>query len=400
MGRANIHGSVAPGFEPVREAFIANFEHRREVGAACAVVVGGELVVDLWGGWRDPATRSEWQRDTLVPMFSTTKGVSSLALAHAHSRGLFDYDEPVARYWPEFAQAGKQQVTVRQLLSHQAGLSGIDEPLDLAAIADPERVADALARQRPLWEPGQHHGYHALTLGWYEAELLRRVDPDRRTMGTYFAEELAGPCGLEFYIGLPEEVPAERVAVLQARAYRLRMLLHLHKTPWPLVRALFNPRSISARAFANPDVLGEPANYNRRELWRIEQPASNGIGTPRSVAQIYGEFARGGSTLELRPETLEALTEVAAAPAQGRLDQVLRIETKFSLGFCKPAPGFEFGSSDAAFGTPGAGGSIGYADPVTELGFGYAMNRLDFHLFRDPRQVALFEAAQACAARA
>ena len=369
------------------------------MGAACAVSVGGEIVADLWGGSRDPAHGLPWAGDTLVNVFSTTKGVSSVALAHAHSRGLFSYDAPVARYWPEFAAAGKDGVTVRQLLSHQAGLCAIDEPLSLAALADPDTVAAAIAAQRPAWTPGDRHGYHAVSLGWYESELLRRVDPDHRTIGRYFAGEIAGPLGLDFHIGLPDEIPADRVAVQQARHYVAKMPLNVHKMPAPFVLGYLNPRSITARSFANPKALGQPLRYNDREVMRLELPAANGIGTARAVAALYGDLAIGSPRLGIGAGTLTALSSAASDPREGRMDQVLRIPTRFSLGYCKPWPGFEFGS-DRAFGTPGAGGSFGFADPELGLGFGYVMNRMDYYLHSDPREVALRNAARECAARA
>lgn len=393
-----VHGEVKPGWEPVRDAFRGNFRSGLEVGAACAVYHRGEKVVDLWGGWRDPATRSPWQEDTLVTVFSSTKGMSSLAVAVAHSRGLFDYDQKVAAYWPEFAQNGKQDVTVRQLLSHQAGLCAIDAPLDLEALGSPDRVAAAMAMQKPAWPPGQRHGYHGISLGWYESELIRRVDPQHRTIGRYFADEVARPLGLEFYIGLPDSVPDERVALIQASAYKLRMLFHLGKMPRYFVMGFLNPRSITARTFANPKALGDVAAYNSRAMRRIELPASNGTGQVRSIAKAYGEFATGGHKLGIKPETLSALEQAAPPPSEGKFDLVLGVESVFSLGFSKPSKDFEYGSPKA-FGTPGAGGSFGFADPELELGFGYAMNQMGFYIHSDPREKSLRDAAQGCARR-
>ena len=394
-----IHGDLKPGYEAVADAFRCNLVDGREAGAACAVSVGGGLVADLWAGSRDPARSLPWEEDTLVNVFSTTKGVSSIALAHAHSRGLFDYDAPVARYWPQFAAEGKEAVTVRLLLSHQAGLPAIDRPLDVAALADPDAVAAAIAAQRPAWTPGDRHGYHAISLGWYESELLRRVDPLHRTLGRYFADEVAVPLGLDFHIGLPDAVPASRVAVLQARHYVAKMPFNIRKMPASFVLGYLNPRSITARTFSNPKVLGQPARYNDRQIMRLELPAANGIGTARSVAIAYGDLAIGSPRLGIDAQTLEALTGAAQDPREGRMDQVLRIPTRFSLGYCKPWPGFEFGS-DHAFGTPGAGGSFGFADPELGMGFCYAMNRMDYYIHSDPRELRLREAARECARRA
>lgn len=332
----------------------------------------------------------------MVNVFSTTKGVSSIAVAHAHSRGLLDYDLPVASYWPQFAEQGKEQITVRQLLSHQAGLCAIDAPMDLALLADPDRVAQAIAAQRPAWTPGELHGYHGISLGWYESELLRRVDPQQRTIGRYFADEIAAPLGLDFHIGLPDAIPEERLARLHAPAYAARMVVNIRKLPPAFVRGFLTPGSLTARTFSNPKVLGQPARYNDRAMLRIELPASNGVGTARSIAQAYGDLAIGSPRLGIGESTLANLREPAKDPRGGRFDQVLKQETRFSLGVCKPWPGFEFGSP-SAFGTPGAGGSFGFADPQIGMGFAYVMNRMDYYLVSDPRELAVREAARECA---
>ena len=396
---STVQGSVEPGFEPVRDAFVANFRARREVGAACAVYFRGEKVVDLWGGYRHPSTRTPWEEDTLLTVFSTTKGVSSMALAVAHSRGLFDYDERMATYWPEFARGGKEDVTVRQVLSHQAGLCAIDEPMDLDLLGDADRVADAIGKQVPAWTPGEHHGYHGVSLGWYESELLRRVDPQHRTLGAFFRDEVATPLDLEFYIGLPPHVDRGRIAEIQGKHYGPRMLLNLYKLPMAFVFGFLNPASITSRTFSNPAVLGQPDRYNDEAMRVIEIPAAAGIGCPRDIAKAYGTFALGGGPLGLEASTLDALEQPARPPSKGSQDLVLRREMTYSLGYCKPSDSFSFGSSKRAYGTPGAGGSFAYADPDLQLGFAYAMNRMDFYLVQDPRETALSQAAERCAAR-
>jgi CubicO group peptidase (beta-lactamase class C family) len=395
--RANIHGTVAAGFEPVRDAFAENFEQRGELGAACAVYLRGEKVVDLWGGLRDHRTSAPWEEDTMVVVFSTTKGMSALALAVAHARGLFRYDEPVATYWPEFAQRGKGAITVRQLLAHQAGLAAVDEIFDAEKLADLDRVAVALAAQRPAWEPGRKHGYHGITLGWYEGELLRRVDPEKRSLGRFFQDEIARPLGIEFYIGLPRSVPSSRVAAIKG-FHPLEMALHLHTMPWRFVLSYLDPRSLTARAFGNPRFTN-PAELDAPAYRAVEMPASNGIGQARAIARAYGAFAQGGVELGISKETMAELVAPARTPPDGAHDQVLRVDTSFSLGLLKPSPLLRFGSSERAFGTPGAGGSFGFADPDLGLGFAYVMNRMGFHLVDDPRERALREATYRCAAR-
>ena len=396
MSDVSIEGRVAPGFESVREEFEGNFRNGEEIGAACAVVVGNELVVDLWAGLANPKTGQPWREDTLVNMFSTTKGMSALAVAHAHSRGLFDYDERVATYWPEFAENGKADITVRTLLSHQAGLCAIDEKMDIETLADPDAVATAIGRQAPAWTPGRQHGYHGITLGWYESELVRRTDPQHRTIGRYFADEIAEPLGLDFYVGLPDDIPDERLARIMGDWYRVKMIANIRTLPTEFVKNFLNARSITARSFSNPKVLGQPIRYNDRDVRRIELPASNGTGTARSVAIAYGEFATGGKRLGIDAETLKTLTQPATSPADGLYDEVLHMDTAFSLGCCKPWPGFDFGSPQA-FGTPGAGGSMGFADPDLEMGFCYAMNKMGFHLVDDPREVRIRDAARQAA---
>ncbi|GAA3396292.1 serine hydrolase domain-containing protein [Cryptosporangium minutisporangium] len=389
---AMVHGDVEQGYGPVADAFRRNFAQRREIGAACAVYRDGRKVVDLWGGYRDGPAREPWERHTMVPVFSTTKGVSSMAVAVLHSRGLLDYDQPVAAYWPEFAAAGKAGVTVRQLLSHQAGLAVIDRPLDLRDLSGSPTLAAALADQRPAWTPGEHHGYHGTTLGWYESELVSRIDSRGRHLGQFFADEVAKPLGLEFHIGLPDSVDRRRIA--RFHGFRpWEMLLHLNAMPAAFALAFANPRSLSARAFRNPRVLGVPDSINRPEVQAAEIPAVNGVGEVRSIARLYGDAATGGGGLGLTTSTLDELTSPAATPSRGLDDQILRLPTQYSLGYMKPFPAFRFGSaSGTAFGTMGLGGSFAFADPDTGVGFAYAMNRSGFHLWDDPREVALREA--------
>lgn len=392
-----IGGRTAPGYERVREVFEENFRSRDEIGAACAVVVDNEIVVDLWGGSANPKTDVDWGEDTLVNMFSTTKGVAALAIAHAHSHGLFDLDEPVATYWPEFAQNGKESISVRTLLSHQAGLSAIDEKIDLSTLADHDALAAAIGKQKPAWVPGKRHGYHGVTLGFFKSELIRRTDPQHRTIGQYFADEIAAPLDVEFYIGLPDHVTDDRLARIMADWYRLKMIANIKTLPSEFVKGfVLQPKSLTARSFANPKVVGMPIKYNDRAVRSIELPSANGTGTARAVATVYGEFAAGGSRLGITADTLAALEQPAAPPENGSHDEVMRTETTFSIGLCKPWPGFEFGSA-RAYGTPGAGGSMGFADPELKMGFCYAMNRMGFHLWDDPREHALRQAAQQAA---
>ncbi len=379
-GSPAIGGFVRPAFEAVREAFVENFERRHELGAACCVYHRGEKVVDLWGGIRNEATGEPWEEGTMALVHSTTKGMAGLAMALAHSRGLFDYDERVSTYWPEFAQQGKERITVRQLLSHQAGLFALDERPDRALVADPDRLAAVLARQKPAWPPGTRQAYHGITLGFYESELLRRVDLRHRSLGRFFQDEIATPLGLEFYIGLPEEIPESRLAPL----YRFKMVDALFSLPLALTLAAFNPRSRFRRCLEGSELPEQGGPVYARNL---EVPAGGGIGTARSLARAYGVFAAGGGELGLREETLRLLMAPAIPPARGFRDACLKVEIQFSLGFAKPGAKNPF-AHPSAFGAPGTGVSMGFADPHAQIGYGYIPNRMGAHL-EDPREVAL-----------
>ena len=385
-----IAGDVDEGYGKVADVFRRNLTSGQEVGAAVAVYRDGVKVVDLWGGFRNGITKAPWEQDTIVNVFSTTKGVSALAVAVAASQGLISYDAKVADYWPEFAQTGKEAITVRQLLSHQAGLPVINQPLTLDDLAEPAKMSAKIAAQRPAWTPGESHGYHNISLGYYESELIRHADPGGRTVGRFFADEIARPLGLDFYIGLPSSVNRDRVAHLHCWS-RAEMLLHLYTFPPRYVASLFNPRSLSARAVAMPGAR-ELRDFNRDELRTVEMPALNGIGTARSVAKLYGSVATGGSELGITTPTFDALTKPAMPPTDGSRDKTLHIDTAWSLGFAKPSPKLVFGSSEKAFGHTGIGGSFGFADPDTGIGFAYAMNRLGFHMWSDPRELALRQA--------
>jgi CubicO group peptidase (beta-lactamase class C family) len=380
-GRRAVEGLARPGFEPVRDAFVENFERRGELGAACCVYHRGEKVVDLWGGVRSRATGEAWAEGTMALVHSTTKGMAGLAMALAHSRGLLGYDERVSTYWPEFAQQGKERITVRQLLSHQAGLFVLDERPDRSLVADPDRLAEVLARQKPRWPPGSRQAYHAITLGFYQSEILRRVDPRHRTLGRFFQDEIATPLGLDFYIRLPEEIPDSRLAPLHRPRHMAAMFFTM---PVRLVLAAMNPRSRFRRALLGSEL---PEQGDRVYARNQEIPSGGGVGTARALARAYGVFASGGKELALREETLRELMAPAVPPARGFRDACMKVEIRLSLGFEKPGPKHPF-AHPTGFGHPGTGGALGFADPHAQVGFGYVPNQMGIHL-DDPRAAAL-----------
>ena len=289
------------------------------------------------------------------------------------------------RVLAEFAQNGKARITVRQLLAHQAGLFAINEPVDRGVVADLDRLAVVLARQKPAWEPRSRQAYHGLTLGFYEGELLRRVDPEHRSLGQFFQNEIASRLGEDIYIRLPEAIPDSRLATLalpslgeMLRGFGFRFMLEV-----------MNPRSNINRALdSNPGtgIYQDPEHIYARNL---EVPSGNGVGTARAIAHAYSVFACGGHELGLRQETLDLLAAPAMPPARGFYDECLKADgVQFSLGFKKPSTVWAFGSP-SSFGSPGAGGSLGFADPEAGIGYAYVTSQMGTRLTGDPRDVAL-----------
>jgi CubicO group peptidase (beta-lactamase class C family) len=380
-----VEGHVCPGFEVVRDAFADNFARRRELGGACCAYHQGEKVVDLWGGVRNKQTGEPWEWDTMVIVYSATKGLAAMTLAIAHSRGWLDYDERVSTYWPEFARQGKERITVRQLLAHQAGLYALDEPLDRNLVADLDRLAVVLARQKPAWEPGTRQAYHGITLGFYESELLRRIDPQHRSLGQFFQDEIASPLGLDVYIKLPEGVSNSRLATIT----RPTWLELMRGFPFRLALDAMNRRSKISRALRGSELPHDEQHVYARNL---EIPSGGAVGTARAIAHAYSVFATGGRELGLCRETLESLAAPAIPPTYGFYDECMKSHgVQFSLGFMKSTAALPFGSV-SAFGSPGAGGALGFADPAIGLGYAYVTSGMGTRLAGDPRDVALREA--------
>jgi CubicO group peptidase (beta-lactamase class C family) len=307
-----------------------------------------------------------------------------MTLAVANARGWLDYDAPVTRYWPEFAQGGKEAITVRQLLGHEAGLVWLDERISIEQLRDLDALARVLARQKPAWPPGTRHGYHAMTVGLYMQELIRRADPAHRTLGRFFHKEIAEPLGLDFFIGLPPGVPTERLATLVTFSTG-RALRALPTTPRPMLLRILWPWSLLRKSMLFSDV-----GPNDRRWLEVEVPAGNGVGTARAIARLYSAFAEGGAELGVGSETMARIT---APPASDHAkDVVMGVPSYFSLGFLRPGPDGGFGSSPRAFGAPGAGGSFAFADPDARLGYAYVMNKMDYYMIDDPREKALRDA--------
>lgn len=389
-----IHGDVESGYGPVADAFRRNFTQYGEIGAAVAVYAGDRPVVDLWAGYRDRNRSVPWERDTIVPVWSSTKGMSAFTLAIAVSRGLLDYEQPVAKYWPEFGAHGKDTITVRQLIDHQAGLVALDRRVRLPQIADLDGLAEILAAQKPAWRPGTRHGYHPITAGLYQGELLRRVDPAHRTLGRFFAEEIAKPLDLDFYIGLPATQSLDRIAILSATK-GLDILRFERDLPVRLGVEVYSKRGLSHAALTSLSI-GAPARATRREFLEVEMPSANGVGNARALAKAYGAAAGRTGVLPIDDALLDRLATADTADDVPAEDLVLHIKSRYHLGFRKSRGSFRFGSDKRAYGTTGLGGSFGFADPATGLGYGYTMNRLGMAILDDVRGRSLRKALLRC----
>jgi len=372
----DVQGTCDPRFEAVRQAFARNFEELGEVGAAVAVNVDGRPVVDLWAGVADVAIDKQWEEDTLALVFSTTKGWTAVCALLLWERGLLDLDAPVADVWPEFAAAGKESVTTRQLLSHQAGLPAFDDPVTVGECHDLESVCARLAAQAPRWTPGTAHGYHAVTYGWLVGEVIRRVDG--RTVGRFFAEEVAEPLGLETYIGLPPELHPRVAKLLPIDINHLPPSLLTDEKTQAIAGKILDSESLTFRVFTNPPVLAGVDEFNSAAMYAAEWPAANGITTARSLSKLYGELA---CDRVLSSATLDA----AETPQVEGPDQVLVLETRFGLGFALPSEVVSYAPTGSGLGHDGAGGSVGFADRRARVGFGYVMNQMGISLGTDER---------------
>jgi CubicO group peptidase (beta-lactamase class C family) len=388
-----VHGSVAPGWEPVAEVFRENFARRGEVGAAVCMMHEGRVVVDLWGGESAPGVA--WKEDTLTLVFSVTKGLASIAFLVLADRGGLEYDAPVAKYWPEFRR-NFGETSVRTLLNHRAGTSILDTPLSLKDFHDPERVSRALEAQRPTWNPGEHQGYGATVWGMYAGELFRRAAGE--SIGQFLRREIAEPIDAEVWLGMPPEHD-HRVSTLIPVPLRDRLL---RQVPAMLGRSAdgrvfrkvaFARKSDTWRAFKNPADVGPSgmATFNQPEVRRPELPWCNAVATARGIARVYA--ALGDPVAGVRLVSAATVAPLRERQSNG-FDRVMCREFGFSQGFMKDDPAL-FSPNPATFGHPGTGGSVGLYDPDRRLAVGYTMNRMDWRI-RSPRALELCRAAYRC----
>jgi len=385
------HGLVAPGWEAVRDAFADNFSAGRDVGAGVAVYHRGQPVVDLRGGFFDRDRTTPYGQDTLQLVFSTTKGVTAIAVGMCVDRGLLDYDERVSAYWPEFAAAGKGDITVAQLMSHQAGLYSVDGPITLDEALDWGTITTRLAAQQPLFEPGTTHGYHALTYGWLAGELVRRVDPKHRSLGRFVADEITGPLQAEFWVGLPE-VHESRVSPMIAAPLPddpaiAEMMMKMMGPGTTAFRALY----LEGAFVPKP---GVQSPFNTREVHAAEIPAANGIGTASALARIYAATLQPIDGVKLLSDATRERARVTVTP-EGEADACLVLPSTFGMGFMTTGFMSPY-MGPGCYGHPGAGGSVAFASPENDIAFAFVMNQMDNNLANDPRTVNLCAAVTSC----
>ncbi|XP_038078915.1 beta-lactamase domain-containing protein 2-like isoform X2 [Patiria miniata] len=392
-------GTVQPGFEPVAKLFRKNFENGVEYpsgGSAFSVYYKGSKVVDIWGGYADSEAGRPWKEDTISTFFSTTKGMAALCIAILVDRGLLDYDKTVASYWPEFAQNGKEKVTLRMLVNHQAGLSYTSEKVTLELMEDQDALGELLARSPPAWEPGTAHGYHAITFGLYLSQVVRRADPKHRTLGQFFKQEIAEPFGIDFFIGLPLE-SFHRNARLMGNANSVLLSL-LRGLSSPLNRQLMLAMATGKSDMSKILEVGwetvDGSVLMRPETLALEQPSAYGVGTARAIATVYGILANGGRTKEGKKLLSDNIIKKIISEAQidGSIDRTLGLPTVNNLGFL-----IDEYEGSAQFGHPGSGGMQGRADPQKKIGLSYLSSyNSEFGFGDDPRFTSLQAATHKC----
>lgn len=392
MAGADVRGTVAEGYEPVRDAFVRNLTERGETGAAVAVQRDGRPVVDLWAGTTDPEhphTAPEWAQDTVVMLRSATKGLTAAVPHLLHQRGQLDLDAPVGHYWPEFKAAGKERVLVRHLLSHRAGLPALDTPLTPEQASDGVTAPAALARQAPAWRPGTAHGYHPHTYGWLLAEVIRRATG--RTAARFLAREIAEPLGLDLWLGLPDAARHRAARLVPAPAPEAARGGGLRIRPKrSLAEAYGDPESLTNRAFS---AITPPPDENAPDYRAAGHPAAGGFATARSLARFYSALL-GRLPDAPRLFTPATLTQARSQESYGP-DRVLVVTTRFGLGYMLHGPASPMLSA-GSFGHPGRGGSLAFADPESGTAFAYTTNGMRKSVTSDPRAQALVRAVREC----
>ncbi|XP_069112798.1 beta-lactamase domain-containing protein 2-like [Argopecten irradians] len=383
---AFVDGFVKDGFEKVRDMFRANLENGNDNGGSVSVYYEGELVVNLWGGWVDKESCWKWREDTLPCVYSSTKSPSALVIAHLVDRGLLDYKEKISKYWPEFGQNGKEDITLETYITNKAGLSGNETPFPVRMMLDdPQKFGEILAKQRPLWEPGTKHGYHPMTFALYLDQIVRRVDPEGRSLSRYFHDEMAKPFDLEFYIGLPKELYYRAPRVVMMKNFDMVEVMK----QWvgdPKIMQIVNSTFTDVKMINNPHIREVPVG------------SAFGHGTTASLAKFHGIIANGGVYNGKRLLSDEAIARQQVPRSYGK-ETVYGFDFMASLGTMVLASSDDGQSPVYSFGHAGLGGQMVIADPTHKIGFAYATNHLNLDTTKDTRWKDLYGAVYECVYR-
>lgn len=381
-----VQGYIDPKYSLIADAFSDNFKNHGEIGASLCVYHHHELVIDIWSGYQDLKNQRMWNENTVVPFFSTTKAIAASCMAVCHSRGLFDYQDKVSDYWTEFAQNGKENITIAQLLQHRAGLSAIDKKLDIETIRNRKLLENIIAEQKSHWNPGDYQGYHVWSIGWYISALLSRIDPKKRRLKEFVEEEILPNISGDLRIGIDDDYDFDRIATLKPFS-RMKGLSSL---PFRLVKQFFNPWSLTFRTMLNPPFTSNHTNFNKKEILQLEIGAGGGIGNAKGLASLLDGLTNPNHSLFLGQKTLDYMTQYPKPAKHGFNDLVFKIDAfRPHAGFMKPSEKHNFSNNYTAFAGFGAGGSFVVADPQSNLTVAYTMNKMSQEMMNMKRELKI-----------
>jgi CubicO group peptidase (beta-lactamase class C family) len=378
-----VQGYVDPKYSQIADAFADNFNHHGEVGASLTVYHHHQLVVNVWAGHKDLRKKMKWDNNTVVPIFSTTKAISACCMAICHSKGLFDYEDKVVKYWPDFAANGKENITIAQLLQHRAGLPAIDQKLTVEIIQDRALLESIIAKQKPHWTPGEYQGYHPWNIGWFISALLSKIDPKGRRLKEFLEEEVLPYIDGDVRIGVNDDYQWENVAKLIPFSR-----LKIFSLPFVFVKEFCKPWSLTFRSLLNPAFAVNHINFNKKEILKLEIGGGGGLGNSNGLASLFDGLTNPNHPLYLKPNTLDYLYDYPAPPTYGYQDFILKLDAfRFHGGFMKPSEKHNFSTSKKSFGGFGAGGSFAISDPENNLTCAYTMNKMGHELMNMKREV-------------
>lgn len=381
-------GFVHKDYTKIADSFTENFVNYGEIGASLCVYHQNEKVVDIWGGFKDINKKEKWNQDTVVPVFSTTKAVSSACLSLLHSKGLFDYTDRVSKYWRNFGVNGKESISIEELLQHRAGLSAIDKKLNIDTISNHQKLEQIIEIQAPHWKPGEHQGYHVWNIGWYISSLIAKIDSQNRYLKEFLEQEILPNIEGEIRIGIDENYDLSKIACLKP----FSKLKGLFSMPFKFVFEFFKPWSLTYKSMLNPSFVSNHANFNKREVLQLEMGAGGGIANATGLASFMDALSNEKHSLGLSKKTLEYIMDYPPAPNKGFEDIVFKQDLfRFHAGFMKPSEKHNFSQSQKAFGGFGAGGSFVLHDPDQKVTIAYTMNNMSSEMMNMDRELNIRE---------